>query len=289
MEEDWYPRVIVIGHGGIKAFKILGFLCPVEDFGLLQYIDTYCGVSIGAVISLLIVCGYEVRDIIGFGTKLDIFRELINFDSKTFASNEPLRKLLINLVVNKFGNVPTLYSLYMMTGKALITTTLNITDEISVMQGPFTHPDISCVDAVMFSMNIPFHFYQLTYQGKTYVDGTLANSYPTDYFDDNNTNILGIYTKVRTTQDNTLTNYYVKIINCMTDRHRNNVVSQSSDKCKHISLEAVLSQEESIVTKAEMLVEGYKIGNTFLSSLKRNNSKITISPKQKYKYPEYFL
>jgi predicted acylesterase/phospholipase RssA len=204
----WFPRVSVIGPGGAQGFKVLGFLSPVEDSGLLNYVDTYCGVSVGAIISLLIICGYQIREIVGEAAKLDIFKEIEDFNFKSMIenqglmSNEPARKRLTQLVIDKFGNVPTLYSLYMRTGKAFVTVTLNATDEECVIMDPFKTPDISCVDATMFSMNIPFLFYQLVYRGKVYVDGAIANPYPVDYFDDGKTNILGIYTK--TVQNNSI-------------------------------------------------------------------------------------
>lgn len=199
--DSWYPRVVVIGPGGVKGLKVLGFLSPIEDSGLLDYVDTYCGVSIGAVISLLIICGYKIREIVGEAVKLDLFKEIgtFNFQSimenRGFISNEPIRRVLSQLVINKFGSIPTLYGLYMRTGKSYVAVTLNATDGVCVMLNPFETPDISCVDATLFSMNIPFIFYQLFHRGKTYVDGALCNPYPIDYFDDGKTNILGIYMK----------------------------------------------------------------------------------------------
>ncbi|CAH6420767.1 Patatin phospholipase [uncultured virus] len=198
---NWMPRVLVIGPGGFKGLKALGFLSPIEDSGLLQCTDTYCGVSAGAIISLLVVAGYQIREIVGEASTLNLFKDLDNLtvqsiiDNKGLISNEPIRKRLTQLVLNKFGTIPTLWGLYMQTGKAYVAVTLNATDEECEIMGPFTHPHISCVDATMFSMNIPFVFYQLIYQGKTYVDGALGNPYPVDYFDDENTNILGIYMK----------------------------------------------------------------------------------------------
>ena len=165
--EYWFPRTLVIGPGGVKGLKVLGFLSPIEDAGILEYVDTYCGVSVGAVISLLIVAGYKIREIVGEAATLDIFKDIENLtvqsmvENKGFMSNEPFRKRLSQLILNKFGTIPTLYNLYMLTGKAFIAVTLNATDEECVMMGPFTHPRISCVDATMFSINIPFFFFQL--------------------------------------------------------------------------------------------------------------------------------
>jgi predicted acylesterase/phospholipase RssA len=321
-DEKWYPRVLVIGPGGIKGLKILGFLSPLEDAGLLEYVDTYCGVSVGAVISLLLICGYSVREIVGEAVNLDMFRDIgsldINaiIDNKGFISNEHFRSILTQLIINKFGNVPTLYGLYMMTGKSYIAVTFNVTDEVCVMMNPFTHPNLSCVDATLFSMNIPFVFYQLIYKGKTYVDGLLGNPYPINYFDDGNTKILGIYVKTvnsipdktkgviiekinQETKDRHLGclpfgEYSLKIIYSLIDNIRNIGIQQSSDMCKHVCLETkslnTVGYGVSLDDKAVMLVEGFNQGKKFISDLEKNTytcPKINIQ--EKYKYPEYFM
>jgi predicted acylesterase/phospholipase RssA len=329
-KQSWYPRVLVIGPGGVKGLKVLGFLSPVEDSGLLEYVDTYCGVSVGALISLLIICGYHIREIVGEAVKLDIFKEIVSFNFKSitenlgFISNEPVRKLLTQLVINKFGNVPTLYGLYMRTGKAFVAVTLNATDETCVMLNPFCNPDVSCVEATMFSMNIPFVFYQLIHRGKTYVDGALANPYPIDYFDDGKTNILGIYMKTIHTKSVTSSTspnphlgsgmvaptiiqrvdedssplpigaYSLKIIQSLMDHRRNHIIQQASDCCKHVCLETkttdTIGYSVTIDDKALMLVEGFNEGKAFLVQLKTNTYKRPKIPeKQRYKYPPYFM
>src|SRR5438309_2109801 len=107
--QQWYPRVLVIGTGGVKGFNILGFLSPLEDAGLLKYTDTFCGVSVGAIISLLMVAGYEIREIVGEAAMLDIFKDMEQLtlqgvvNNRGVLSNEPIRKRLIQLVLNKFG------------------------------------------------------------------------------------------------------------------------------------------------------------------------------------------
>lgn len=316
---EWFPRVLVIGPGGIKGLKVLGFLSPLEDINLLQYVDTYCGVSVGAVISLLLIAGYQVREIIGEAIKVDIFRDMggFNFQSaienKGFISNEPIRKILTQLIINKFGNVPTLHSLYIRTGKSFIAVTLNATDETCEMLSPFSHPDVSCIDATLFSMNIPFIFYQLIYKGKTYVDGALANPYPVDFFDDNNTNILGVYmktiynekknevtssrnivTRIEASLSLPISSYSIKMIHSLMDHRRNNIIQKASDKCKHVCLETQVADTTGYTVttedKAKMLVEGYDQGKLFLQQLATNTYVgPKIPPLQKYNYPPYFI
>lgn len=318
----WRPRVLVIGPGGVKGLKVLGFLSPIEDSGLLEYVDTYCGVSIGAIISLLIISGYQIREIVGEAATLDIFKEIGALDLRSslnnrgLMSNEPIRKRLSQLVINKFGNVPSLYSLYMRTGKAYVAVTLNATDEECVMMGPFTHPNISCVDATMFSMNIPFVFYQLVHHGKTYVDGALANPYPVDYFDDGNTNILGVYMKTLHSKNPsqiiqsrpgtilqrledpspslTIGAYSLKIIHSLMDQRRNNIIQYASSKCKHVCLETnttdTMGSSVNLEERAHMLVEGFNDGKKFLSELYTDKYiGPKIPPKLNYTFPPYYM
>lgn len=298
---DWYPRVVVLGPGGAKGLKILGFLSPLEDAGLLDYVDTYCGVSVGAVIALLIVCGYQIREIVGEAAKIDMFKDFNSIDIKSIIdnvglmSNEPIKRQISQLIIDKFGNIPTLYNLYMRTGKSFVCVTLNATDEECVVMGPFTHPDISCVDATMFSMNIPFIFYQIIYNGKTYVDGVLANPYPVDYFDDTHTNILGIYLKNDVNQPTSLGSYLQKIVHSLTNMMRANIIQAASNRCKHVRLKTknidTMGYGISITDKATMLVEGFNEGKEFITQLETTPIPPIqhIGEKLRYVYPRYYL
>lgn len=319
LHDNWYPRVLVIGPGGVKGLKVLGFLCPLEDSGILNYIDTYCGVSVGAIISLLIICGYNIRDIIREAIKIDIFKELMTFDisssieNRGFVSSEPIRKILTQLVINKLGQVPTLYGLYMMTGKSFITVTFNASDEIGEIFTPFSRPDVSCIDATMVSISIPFFFYQLIYQGKIYVDGALANPYPIDFFDDGNTNILGIYLKtgddseeivnnsrviikpIKNTEPKLpLTTYYLKIICSLIDHKRSDTIRECSDKCKNVCLKTkatdTIGYTMTPETKAMMLVDGFNHGKSFLLDIEQKiQNKSPRINKERYLYPVYYF
>lgn len=281
------PQVLVIGSGGIKGLMTLGFLSILEDNNYLEQVEIFCGVSVGAIISFMYVIGMKTREITSELLLMDVFQNgSIDIDSiwskKGLISNEPIRRKLSQLVKDRFGIIPTLYELYLLTGKTLITTTLNATDEKCMMFDYHTQASVSCVDAVMFSMNIPFIFYQLVHQGKTYVDGALANAYPVDYVDDNQHRILGIYMRTicRTapvikkiiepmdSQNISLVEYAHKMIQFILDQQRNSIVKNSSNKCMHICLECnvidgtgiTISNEE----KAQLIVTGFNEGRRFI-------------------------
>jgi len=54
----WKPDIVILGPGGIKGFLELGVLYALQNNNLLENVHTYVGVSVGSIISLLLVCGF---------------------------------------------------------------------------------------------------------------------------------------------------------------------------------------------------------------------------------------
>lgn len=294
----WYPRVLVLGSGGYKGFSIMGFLVPLDDEKILSKIDTYCGVSVGSLISLLLAIGYSPREIIIHIIDLDLFKNcdisIVNIiEYSGLMSNNVLREKISRLVVQKLGTIPSLYDLYLMTGKSYISTTFNVTDSKCEMMGPFTHPTVSCVDATLYSMNIPFIFYQLIHDNKTYVDGALANSYPVDYFDNGETNILGVYINTITnSNESSFTDYFGKILQSMLDQKRLSVLSTTSECCRHIKLDVNgsngLSLMGSTEDKLSLISLGLTAGNRYLKCIYDDTEDKLSYTARKYQYPTYY-
>lgn len=286
---SWKPQALVLGPGGVKGLKVLGFLTALEDANFLSEVTTFCGVSVGAMISLLLISGYTIREVITNAVLLDFFSEIENFslDSSLermgLISSEPFKKVLSDLVFSKFHVIPTLKGLQTFTGKTLVTTTLNVTDEEPLMLNPVEHPEVSCVDAVMFSLNIPFVFYQLKYEDKICVDGALANPYPVDYLDNRETRVLGVYLKTASSPEvNSTMSYYQKMLNSVMEQRRRSIIQHSSDKCVHVCLEVGVSStfKMSIQEKADIIVEGLKQGQDFLKAQEEGSYEFVSSSKQ---------
>jgi len=295
MDDQWKPRTLVLGPGGVKGLMILGCLVPLEDNGILSNIDTYCGVSIGAIISLLLVIGYNVRSIVSHAADLAIFKDLFCIDLKKslkhkgLMSNEPARQKLSQFVLNKLGSIPNLYDLYMMTGKSLITVALNVTDEVTEYFTPFTCPTLSCIDAVMYSMNVPFIYYQLIdSRGKTMIDGAFANPYPVDYVDNKMTDVLGIYIKTIYNQPINTLDYLHKLLESTLIQRRKMAIDQSSPRCKHIGLCSNQLDFTGVMMnvndKAKMIVDGYNTGKVFLTQEEDRDDVV-----HHYHYPTYYV
>lgn len=301
--DSWRPKVVVVGPGGVKGFIELGALVFLKEKGILDSVDSYIGVSVGALLSLLIVSGYTIREIIAIAADTDIFHGLSSLSLKKMSENsglissEPIRKKLTDLITAKFGRVLTLYQLYMATGLTYVAVTLNIDTEETEYMGPNTTPHISCVDATMLSMNIPFLFYRLIHKGNVYIDGALGNPYPVDYFDDGQTDILGIYieelyphrqNKIRrvnrlmtvepaespqertSTEDLPFSIYLNKVIQASMNQHRKHIIKHSSSSVRHLALETSVLDftglSVSAQEKANLIVAGYAAAKRFVDS-----------------------
>ena len=280
--EIWKPEVLVLGPAGMKGFLELGTLYAVEENHLLTEVTTFVGVSVGAIISLMMTCGYKITEIIAESADTNIFDDLTSVSLKDtrdklgLVSSAPIRRKLVKSVMAKFGYVPTLEELYHATGLKLVCVTANLDKETAEYMSYETEPLLPVVDAVMYSMNIPIIFYKLKYKGCVYVDGALANPYPMDIFDDGSTNILGIYvestskTECEPTHSST-TMYFHKIIHFSMTQLRDRIIENCSEKCKHICLPTDIIDPTGLSLdahlKADMIVKGYGIAQEFLEGL----------------------
>lgn len=292
----WHPRVLVIGPSSPYPFQLLGFLTSIEDNNLHKSIDTFCGVSYGSIISLLLTIGYTSREIISEFATSTLFDSLLNFSipisthNNIHQSTEPFRRRLSTLVLNKLGIIPSLYNLYLQTGKSLITVSHNNTSLSPTYFTPFSYPHLSCLDAVLYSMNIPFSSYKLYYQSHHYIDGSISNIYPISFFDDTQTNILGIYTKNSNIDtDSPL----LHIINSLMLQSYTHITNTSSSNCKHvcITIDSSISPF-TIPNMAHDLLLGIRKFTEFFSDSVTPTISPPLSPPlspPSYTYPNYYF
>ncbi len=143
---------------------------------------------------------------------------------------------------------------------------------------------------------------------KRYVDRALGNPYPVEYFDNGETNILGLYSTsapirkaiIQPVNEENLhlsvIEYSWKIINALIDQRTMYAVKNSSDHCKNIKLACeicdILGYTITIDDKAQMLVEGFNEGQAFLTALRINPDSVAKNTGRDnpiYRYPRYYM
>lgn len=295
---EWTPEILILGPGGIKGFLELGALCLLEEEGYLKNIKTYVGVSIGAIIGLLLVAGYKPIEIIENALDTNLFQDLssINFENikhnTGLISNKSIKDKLIELMEEKFGFVPNLQQLYLATGLEFMCVSMNLSKDQAEYISYKTEPDINCVDAVLLSSNIPLLFYKLKYKGCIYIDGAFGNPYPIDQYDNNKVQILGIYitgqNKERTASqtipdDFPIAIYLYKIIDSSIIQIRDRIIKNSSSCCKHLRLFCstidTIGLTIDMKAKSQMVLQGYHVAKQFIYQIHNpKQEEIIIDP-----------
>lgn len=271
---DNVPNVLVIGPGGIKGYQELGVLYYLETNGKLASIDTYICVSVGAIIGLLHNVGLSVKEIIYLAVEnvdiidldlsnIDFINIISNFRS-TFGlfSTQKIRDVITKAVIGKLGYIPSFKQLHDRTGSELIIVEFNLSKKVTQYYSYVNMPDMSCIDAVMLSINIPVIFDKARYQDAVYIDGAFGDPYPVLLKDNGQNNILGIYieTNMGDTNYQNILMYIHDILHCLFQVITERNIRESSSRCKHIGLKSdvmdTIGASVTIADKAKMVLDG---------------------------------
>lgn len=187
---------LCLGGGGIKGLSTLGALLYFSRIFCLEGVKKYIGTSIGAIICLLLCCGYFPQEIFDNMMEAD---NLISPISKLafpieygFNDSKPMEKIVSDMVIKKLGFVPTLLEFEELTGKTLVSVTANLSEMRMEYISASTRPEMSCIESVFLSCNAPGIFKKRLYDSLVFTDGGIFDNYPLDFFDDGKTRILGI-------------------------------------------------------------------------------------------------
>ena len=198
--ENHYDAICLSG-GGTKGILLLGALQYLFENKMYQYekVKEYAGTSIGSALALLLSCGYTPMEIFSriymmesffnvkdCGNIWTIIKEMGLISIQSFIDK------LKDLIIEKFDFVPTLEELKTLTGKTLYVSSVNLTNMCEQKLCHLTHPDMSCLEAVKISCNLPIVFQRLKYKNSLFVDGGILNNYPWNYLSNESKNVLGI-------------------------------------------------------------------------------------------------
>lgn len=148
-----------------------------EEIFVMDNIKSFHGTSAGAILSLLLCIGVNIHELVDYlvcrpwekWLKYDISNF---YENKGFVSSDCFEDLLSPFF--HAYNIPigiTLADLYLRTGIDLYIYTTNVLTLESVTLHHSTHPDLSAVQSIMMSANMPIMFTPIKYQDTYYVDG----------------------------------------------------------------------------------------------------------------------
>ncbi len=287
--EDWKPKVLVLSSGGVKGTAQIGALYRIiNDTNWLDSVETIVGTSVGAVIGLFYILGYTPREILEVALETSLFPEIDNIKfkeiKKTWGIIDVQKAYLErfgNVVKKKCnGTIPTLKELYEKTGKIFCTVSTDLRRARPAYHDKNTDPDLSVIDAVAMSANIPVLFPKIRYKESYHVDGALSDPLPIKRYDDGNTPILAIYITEEETDSHGLISYMYRCCSVPLGQIVNSTISKASSACKIMQMETdeiLPTSREDQVKGIQLFNEGYRLSESFIHNLKGTDIPEDIS------------
>lgn len=191
---------LVLSGGGIKGICHLGAIQQLVQLGMidLKKIVAIAGSSIGAIIGMFLVLGYDIEQIKDLIFKLDVsklftpdvilFAEELGMDDGSTIMNYLEKVLTITTGISLI----TFKDLRKHTGIDYTVVGTCIDTKQAVYFNHINTPDIQVSKAIRISYSLPILFTPVTIDGKKYVDGACVDNFPMDLFKDKMSKTIGI-------------------------------------------------------------------------------------------------
>ena len=195
---------LVLSGGGLKGFSLLGALQYIidEDKDHLIYLKKYYGVSVGAIICLLLIMKYQPKDILAefisnqslSDVNINIYNGLFG---KGFINFDQLTSIFSKMVLSKLKRIPTLGDLCQEFDCQFKCISYNFTTKSESIISNTTHPDMNLLDCIRITSNIPFIFDSFQYNENLYYDGFLSCNFPIHLIDQENDKVIALNIKTK--------------------------------------------------------------------------------------------
>ncbi len=276
MSSSEFTRLVLSG-GELKGLSQLGALHSYWEAGAISHetLTHYAGSSVGSLICLLMVCGYtpyeiweEIHEIDSLFWAQPPTSPLAYFKDHGFMSVDGVMGKINELILRKFNKIPSMMDLHKRTGKTLVVTVTNFTlRQVEYCSYKLT-PNLSCLDAVQASCNIPGIFKKIRWNKHVYMDGSIMDNFPLLQIDDGKCRLLGISTggpRKAPYSDENLVEYVAGTVLMPIGEVTRRIMNDAGTNCSILELAAdSVSPLEFVVhlnKRRALFLSGYKAAN----------------------------
>lgn len=197
-------KTLVLEGCGPAGFFMVGYLQKAFEEKCINFniIENYIACSSGSICCFLFSIGYTPIEIVVYVAKYSginsSFEELrkINMvtmlDGQGIISFEILKKIIVDMTIEKIGYMPTFNDIKTKFNKTLVFSVYNLNKKKVEYMSYENNPDLDCIDCIEMSSAIPIIFREVIYKENRYVDGAVGNGFPLEISDLYDGNTLGI-------------------------------------------------------------------------------------------------
>lgn len=178
---------LVISAGGVMIISYLGVLRFLDEKNIITNIQSYYGVSAGAILSLMLTLKYSIDEIEKFLFSFDFQKLLSDFDIDNFINNLSLsngknaeiviKSVIIYKLGDNYDNI-TFIDLFNKTNIELNVYAMCCEENTMHEFNHLKTPDIPIWKAIAASSRIPIVYSPIKINNLTFVDGAVINKYP---------------------------------------------------------------------------------------------------------------
>lgn len=184
---------LILSGGGYKGVALLGSLQYLYEKKCLK-IKNYYGCSIGAIINFLLIIGYTPQEILVDFIRLQYMKKIkINlfsgFSGKGFVKWKQISDIIEDYIKRKISFIPSIKELYTIFKKNYKVVTFNYTKKKEEIIDYLNYPDMSILQCLRMTCNLPFVFDECQYNNYLYYDGFLTNNFPISLVEEKNISI----------------------------------------------------------------------------------------------------
>jgi NTE family protein len=268
---------LVLSGGGVKGIAYVGVFKKLRE--LKVEIKEICSVSVGSMMGLLYVLGYNYEELVSEikMQNMDTLRDINigNFLNKYgIDTGKNIIKWIEGLLEGKgYSKDITFIELYNSTRIKYRVLATNLNKYETVIFDYINCPDMKITRAIRMSIGIPFVFTVQKYKGDVHVDGAIVNNYPIDLYGDKLENVLGIKiengTKGNVNQViGDISGYIFNVMNCFLLHRSKLLLDEYKIRTLSVTINKVISTMSFNITDEEkqMLLEcGYKSACEFFT------------------------
>jgi NTE family protein len=185
---------LILSGGAFKAAAFIGCLSYLEETDKLKDIRNVISSSAGAIIGFLFCAGLTMKQVTQFMKKgmhaylekeIEIDEILDVFDSLGIDDGKIFSDLASEILMTKFKTKDiTFIEFAKATGKNLVILGSNISLAKTEYFSVNDTPNMSVVKALRISISIPFVMKPVIMNDMLYIDASLFNNFPIEYFED---------------------------------------------------------------------------------------------------------
>jgi predicted acylesterase/phospholipase RssA len=190
---------LILSGGGVKGLCTLGSLQYLYDNKLIDHnAHFFSGTSIGGIISFFMAIGYTPIELLVYLCSHSVLESLkinrveIILEESGIYDYSTITEHYRKMTLDKIGYIPTFGELYEKHHKELILCTYNLTKSKIEYLSYKNYPDMSCLDALRMTSNLPFIFGNFFWNNCEYLDGGFVDNFPLKIIP-NDLSIFGVY------------------------------------------------------------------------------------------------